>query len=444
MTEKTEGMVSVQIASADVVGTVLSGRNLDRTLDARLLASPDLTGGERAAVHSISFDCLRHYGLLAAQLDTLLTQPITDTRVRHLLLIALCQLQFSKAASHAIVDHAVTAVETMGFARAKSLVNAVLRNFLRSPDKFKRERFKVLTAQYDFPIWWINRMKSEYPEHWQDALLAARDHPPMWLRVNQSRTSASAYLAKLAQAGISVEDQCGNAVMLEKPIAVGQLPGFREGLVSVQDIGAQMAAVLLDAKNGMRVLDACAAPGGKASHILELADVHLTALDSDRRRLKRVSENLSRLGQQAKVVCADAAKAGEWREGSVYDRILLDAPCSGSGVVRRHPDIKWIRRETDIASFARQQDGLLASLWQALAIGGRLLYATCSVFRSENGEIIESFLTKTPKAKRLGLEDGFSRWASGGDATATTLDNGQLLPNHVHDGFYYALLEKTP
>ena len=438
---KTAGMVGVQRASAAVIGEVLSGKNLDRVLESVLVGQRDLNGNERSAVHSISFDVLRHYGLLSAQLDTLLTQPMNDIAVRHLLLVALAQLQFSKAAAHAIVDHAVNTCEAMGFARAKALVNAVLRNFLRAPEKFKRERFKADIARYDFPRWWIDRVTGEHPAGWEGALLAAREHPPMWLRVNARRSNVENYLKRLAEKGMSAQHAGGAAILLEKPVPVYELPGFTEGLVSIQDLGAQLAAVLLAPAAGMRVLDACAAPGGKTSHLLELADIDLTAVDSDKRRLKRVSENLSRLGHAAKLVLADAGDES-WREGP-FDRILLDVPCSGAGVVRRHPDIKWIRRETDLASFARQQTRLLAALWQQLGNGGRLLYATCSIFHAENGEIIEQFNRKTQNVRQIPIPEALAMLATPSGVLASEFTGGQLLPDHAHDGFFYALLEKT-
>lgn len=342
--EESAGMTAVQAASAEVVGQVLTGKNLDRVLELVQSKRRTLTGNERAAVHSISFDTLRHYGLLSAQLDLLLSQPVSDAPVRHLLLVALSQLQFSKAAAHAIVDHAVSAIEQIGFARAKPLVNAVLRNFLRAPEKYRREQFSLDTAKYDFPRWWIELCKKQYPQAWESILLSGRERPPMWLRINSRRTTVVEYLQRLAEHGMSARQGTGSSVLLEKPVPVHELPGFKEGMVSVQDAGAQQAALMLAPADGMRVLDACAAPGGKAGHLLELADVDLLAVDSDKRRLARVSENLARLGLAATMKVADASLPDTWWDGKPFDRILLDVPCSGSGVVRRHPDIKWIRR----------------------------------------------------------------------------------------------------
>lgn len=448
-TPQPTGMIAVQTASAEVVGKVLSGKNLDRVLEAviaKLAQATKLSPNERAAIHSISFDTLRHYGLLAAQLDLLLTQPINDPPVRHLLLVALSQLQFSKAAPHAIVDHAVSAAEAIGFGRAKPLLNAVLRNYLRTPEKFARERLTSQEAQFDFPHWWIDRVKKEQPARWESVLLSARLHPPMCLRVNARRIAPAEYVAFLAKHGVAARHVFGQTVMLEKPIGVNELPGFREGQVSVQDAGAQLAAALLAPVGGMRVLDACAAPGGKTGHLLEMigmeSQLPLLAIDSDRRRLTRVSDNLARLGLNANLKTADASKPDEWWDGIPFDRILLDVPCSGSGVARRHPDIKWIRRETDIFALARQQARLLTVLWNCLNVSGRLLYATCSIFRAENQDIIEQFLRKTPNARQLTLAELLPT-GTAHQAAIPELVDGQLLPNDVHDGFFYALLEKT-
>ncbi len=451
-------MISIQVASAEVVGLVLGGKNLDRVLDTISKPKNPLTPNERSAVHSISFDTLRHYGLISSQLELLLSTPINDAPVRHLLLVALAQLQFSKASDHAIVDHAVTATETLGFPRAKPLVNAVLRNYLRTPDKFKRERFKTDLALYDFPRWWTERLKRELPAQWGDVLLSAAEHPPMGLRVNARRGTVAEYLAKLATIGMSAEARGGMTIELTKPVSVHELPGFRDGLVSVQDEGAQRAAILLGAKDGMRVLDACAAPGGKTGHILELANVDLTAIDSDKQRLKRVQENLDRLKFKATLKNANSAEIETWWDQKPFDRILVDVPCSGSGVTRRHPDIKWLRRETDLGSFARQQARLLDTLWNCLSVGGRLLYVTCSVFRAENQDIAVQFLNVTPDAIAIDVAsllapvtDGSTQAIVAADnamaqttapTTMPAIENGQLLPNDHHDGFYYALFEK--
>lgn len=444
---ETRGMVAVQMATAEIVGRVLGGKNLDRELAESLAKKTDLSSNERQAVHSISFDVLRHYGLLNAQLDVLLTQPLTDAPVRFLLLVALAQLQFSKVAAHMVVDNAVNACVSMGFARAKGLANAILRNYLRAPEKFERTRFKDAVATFDHPRWWINRLEAEYPTFFQDIMNTARARPPMHLRVNVRQTTSAAYIALLADQGISAHSLGAEAIALESPVPVSLLPKFSEGWVSVQDLGAQQAARLLAAKDGMRVLDACAAPGGKSAHILERNEVQLMALDSDKIRLRRVTDNLGRLKLSANVKHADAAVLDAWWDRQAYDRILLDVPCSGSGVTRRHPDIKWIRRETDIKRFAIAQARLLTSMWSCLRIGGRLLYVTCSVFYEENQGVIEQFLLDQPTARQLSvsaeLADGIGHRLAGQTEATESIAHAVLLPDEQHDGFYFALLEKV-
>jgi len=433
------GMVAVQLAAADVVGRVLGGKNLDRELAVMLKNNIVLSANERQAVHSICFDTLRHYGLLSAQLDVLLSQPLSDPGVRFLLLVALAQLQFSKVAHHMVVDNAVNACVERGLGRAKGLANAVLRNYLRAPERFARDRFKDPVALFDHPRWWINRLEAEYPDHFGEIMLEAAARPPMHLRANAQKVSANSYIAQLAGVGIAATASGMDGISVQHPVPVSTLPNFGAGWVSVQDLGAQLAAQVLDAKDGMYVLDACAAPGGKATHILERSRVHLTALDSDKQRLKQVVENFKRIGLSAHTKHADATNVGEWWDGRPYDRILLDAPCSGSGVTRRHPDIKWIRRESDLTRFAQVQGALLTALWPCLREGGRLLYVTCSVFHIENQGVVGSFIDSAPDAKLISITEAQTehlgnRLGSGPDAL--------LMPDAHHDGFYYALLEK--
>jgi 16S rRNA (cytosine967-C5)-methyltransferase len=289
------------------------------------------------------------------------------------------------------------------------------------------------SGRYRHPQWWIDALRAAYPHQWESVLQESNRHPPMILRVNRRRLSAGAYLEKLDRAGMAARSLGQQAVLLEKPCRVERLPGFSAGEVSVQDVGAQRAALLLDVRDGMRILDACAAPGGKAGHLLELADAELVAADADGARARRISENLSRLQLKARIVVADCREPEAFSLGRLYDRVLLDAPCSASGVVRRHPDIKWLRRSTDAAEFGRAQGQLLDALWRVLAPGGKLLYATCSVFPEENGAQVRAFLSRRPEAELLPLPE-LPGWD--GDS------QGQILPSAVSDGFYYALLKK--
>jgi 16S rRNA (cytosine967-C5)-methyltransferase len=308
----------------------------------------------------------------------------------------------------------------------KGVVNGVLRNFLRQRESLLLALAQDEEANYQYPRWWLSRLRRAYRDDWQSIVAAGNTPPPMTLRVNQRRSTLSDYLARLNVAGLSarplLHEKGLHGLILDKAVAVDALPGFFEGIVSVQDAGAQRAAELLAPEAGARVLDACAAPGGKTAHLLEMADLDLLALDIDAGRTRRIEENLQRLNLQATVTVADCSDVQRWWDGRPFDAILADVPCSASGVVRRHPDIKHLRRESDIRRFAHTQADLLDALWPLLKIGGKLLYATCSVFPEENSAQIDAFLVRQPGACRLHEE--------------------QLLPQDENDGFYYALLQK--
>jgi 16S rRNA (cytosine967-C5)-methyltransferase len=406
-------------AAADAIAQVRAGRSLP---DALTHLEPG--SSLRAAVQDLAYGTLRHLGLLDSILAELLHKPVKPS-LHALLLAALYQLRARPRTGHTTVDQAVRAASRLEPA-AKGLANAVLRNYLRDADALVA-RCDTDLAHYSYPQWWLDRVRAAWPQHWQSILNAGNLHPPMTLRVNRRRLTAERYLAKLGECGLAGEIIGPQAILVERPVPIETLPGFSAGEVSVQDAGAQLAAPLLDVQPGMRVLDACAAPGGKAGHILELADCALTALDSDPARAPRISDNLARLGLSARVVCADCLFPAAWSDGRLFERILLDAPCTASGVVKRHPDIKWLRRENDIAALAATQGRMLDVLWQQLAPGGKLLYATCSVFPQENTQTVESFLARNDGARGLPLAG---------------LAGGQILPDARHDGFFYALLEK--
>jgi 16S rRNA (cytosine967-C5)-methyltransferase len=426
-------MEETQRLASTVVSHVLAGRNLDSDLATLRRAHPGLSTQQRAAVQDLSFGTLRFLGYLDALLEALVDKPLRDERLGSLLRVALYQLEFTRAAEHAIVNHAVRACGRSGHAAAKGLVNAVLRNFLRRRAELCANARHSDIGRFSYPRWWIDTLRHQYPQHYTSILEAGNLHPPLALRVNRRRTTTGEYLAQLREDGIGAH-AVGEAVLLDRPRPVADIPGFAEGVVSVQDAAAQRAAPLLDLLPGASVLDACAAPGGKTGHMLELADIHLTALDSDRARLERIVANLSRLKLTAHVVCGDACDPDRWWDGRPYDRILADVPCSASGVVRRHPDIKWLRRAADIAQFAQTQSRMLDALWQTLASGGKLLYATCSVFHEENHIQVERFLGRHRDAHRLKLP---------GADTNQQQPAGQILPDEWHDGFFYALLQKN-
>ena len=427
-------MLEVQRLASAAFAAVCAGRSLTAELAALRQRHPSLTAQQRAALTDLCYGTLRFGPRLSIVLDQLLAKPLRDDALRSLLLVALYQLEHTRAPAYAIVDNAVKCAAAVGKPQAAGLINAVLRNFLRKREALLAKAQTSDEGKYAHPHWWVAKLRRDYPKHFEPILAAADMHPPFSLRVNRRQVTRDAYLQMLAEHNLDARAVGADAVLLSRAVGVEQLPGFTDGLVSVQDVGAQNAAPLLDVANGMRVLDACAAPGGKTTHLLELADVKLTAIDHDATRLQRVSENLQRLRLDATVIPANVNDIQSWWDGEPFARILADVPCSASGVVRRHPDIKWLRRESDIAGFVAQQRRLLDSLWRLLAGGGKLLYTTCSIFQEENSLQIADFLERHADATRVPV---------GGVKTLDGIPDGQLLPDDEHDGFFYALLQKT-
>jgi len=430
-----------QLIAAQAVQTVLTGQNLTNALPNALAQYPQATPQQKGGGADLSYGTLRFYFELRFYLKRLLKSPLKDKRVEALLLVALYQLQYDQAKSFTVVDQAVTAVTKLkspvvkGW--AKGLVNGVCRQYLRQQDSLKAEAQDDLSARYAYPYWWIAKLKSQYPQQWQDILETGNQHPPMSLRVNTAHLEAEQYQKQLLAKNINARVLNHEALMLDQPLPVTLLPDFEKGAVSVQDYGAQLAAHALDLADGMTVLDACSAPGGKATHCLQQADVQLSALDRDQARLEKVQQNLDRLQLSANLICADAASQAWW-DGQHFDRILADVPCSASGIVRRHVDMKVLRRVDDIEKFAEQQQKILSNLWQMLKKGGKLLYVTCSIFDEENQAQIDQFLSKTADAQLLSIPQ--LRSAS---FPQLQIQGKQLLPNTIHDGFYYALLQKV-
>ncbi len=432
--------IAQQIA-ADAVSHAIEGANLHYVLSRLWRAEHQLLPSQRGASQDLSYGTLRYYGELDAILQQLMHQPITDALLRSFLLVVLYQLRYTKATAHTIVNQAVEAVAGLGHPKARGLVNAILRNYLRDADALVAKAHETEIGHYNHQAWWIEKLKSAYPNDWASILTAGNTHPPMTIRVNPRVLSHAAYGELLDEAGIAATALANNAWQITQPMPSSQLPLFSTGGVSVQDMGAQAAAHLLPIKDGMTVLDACAAPGGKTAHLLEKFAMQLTVLDKDEERLESVHKNLTRLNlwenanTTVKLMAADAANLRAWHDGNTrFDAILLDAPCSASGVVRRHPDAKWSRRPTDIAGFVAQQRRLLHALWPLLADGGHLLYATCSVFPAENSDTIAWFLDSHKDAKEIHI--------TANDAQGLPWHTGQSLPNHDHDGFFYALLQK--
>ena len=413
------------LLAARVLAQVKGGKSLSEAL--LLLASEPAAA--RAAAQDVAYGVLRRYGWSDFILARLMQKPLTHAETQALLQGALYRLETRPGAEPMVVDQAVAAGGELAGGVFKGLINGVLRSYLRQRDALLAAATGDDVAQHLHPAWWLERLRRAYPRDWPQIVAAGNGQPPMALRVNRRRGSVADYLARLAAAGIGArpaiegDGSCAAAIVLDRPVAVDALPGFFDGDVSVQDVGAQRAADLLAPAPGARVLDACAAPGGKTAHLLEMADVDLTALDVDAARTRRIEDNLRRLGLAATVRVADCRALDSWWDGRAFDAVLADVPCSASGVVRRHPDIKHLRRASDIRSFAQTQAAIADALWRVLKPGGKLLYATCSVFPEENSAQVDAFLVRQPDAACLFRQ--------------------QLLPTPDHDGFFYALLHKA-
>ena len=426
--------------SAEALRAVRAGRSLNDVLAA-------VDGEMRPSVQALTFHALRHLGAAQEALRHLAPKAPAP-RIEALLCVALALLwpgERAAYAAHTLVDQAVAAARRRTPAAA-AFVNAVLRRFLREREARVAQALQSPLAAWNHPPWWIEQLQRDWPEHWRALLAAANRHPPMTLRVNRRRGSGADYVQRLAAAGLPARCLAdaafgGQAVVLDRPCPVEALPGFADGEVSVQDASAQRAALLLAQglrlPPGARVLDACAAPGGKTAHLLELADLDLLALDRDVQRLARVGDTLRRLRLQAELKAGDATRPADWWDGRPFDAIVLDAPCSASGIVRRHPDIRWLRRATDLPALAAVQARMLDALWPLLKPGGGLLYATCSVFRCEGQAQIDAFL------QRHGAAVAALHPASPGHLLTLPDNRGDAAPGEpLHDGFYLALILK--
>jgi len=400
---------------------------------------------DKGLLQEICYGVLRYLPELEHDVRGLMQKPLTGKqRVFHfLLLVGVYQIKFMRIPDHAAVSETVDATSILKNRQMKALINGVLRNFVRAGEGAiaTDSKASALPApiQYNHPSWFIKKVQQGYPENWQAILNANQQKPPMWLRVNQQHHSSASYQKLLATAEISVNsvDPLSQAIELTRPTDVSNLPGFEQGWVSIQDGAAQQAARILNCQKGDTVLDCCAAPGGKTCHILEQTPdiASMTAIDIEASRLVRVEENLKRLGLTAKVIAADAANAKTWWQGQYFDRILLDAPCSGTGVIRRHPDIKWLRKASDIDALVILQQQILKETWSLLKPGGTLLYATCSILPQENNEQIKHFIENNADAKLLDIDCS--------DKENKETIGWQLLPDEKNmDGFYYAKLLK--
>lgn len=419
------------LAAKCIFNVVDKGRSLSEELPAAQALAAEK---DSALLQEICYGVIRYLPELEFDVRHLIDKPLKGKqRVAHfLLLVGIYQLKYMRIPDHAALNETVSAAKPLKQFHLKGMINGVLRNFLRQSEPSQTKLPEPI--QYNHPGWFINKIKAAYPEKWQSILSANQEKPPMWLRVNTQHHSVENYSKLLSDAGIdhSIKQMLSSTILLSSPIDVSKLPGFEQGHVSVQDAAAQQAGWLLESQTNDKVLDCCAAPGGKTCHVLELApSIEMTAIDIEDKRLARVQENLTRLGLDATLISADAT-TNSWWDGKLFDRILLDAPCSATGVIRRHPDIKWLRKSDDIDALAKIQQEILQNIWQMLKPGGTLLYATCSVLPDENKAQIETFLANTPEANLVPITDNSN-------------DIGwQILPDEQGmDGFYYAKLIKN-
>jgi 16S rRNA (cytosine967-C5)-methyltransferase len=446
MDDRKTGARTRARAAEAVDAVVRQGRSLDAAL---AMAEQSINPAEHGLLRLLCYGTLRSHWRIRSQLAVLLDRPLKarDSVIESLIAVGIYQLTDTRIPDHAAVSMTVEASRILRRPKYASLINAVLRNFLRR--NLQEMEPADDEARYSHPAWLLERLQKDWPEHWQEVVEAGNRQAPMWLRVNAARLSREEYLEILEADDRSADKPASNevidgldqAVRLAEPRPVGELPGFMDGQVSVQDAAAQLAAPWLLKDGGGRILDACAAPGGKAGHLLELAgpEADLTAVDLDEDRLGKLRENLDRLGLTATVVAADASNPKEWWDGTPFDRILLDVPCSGSGVIRRHPDIKLLRRPGDIEALAQTQNALLHALWPLLKVDGRLLYASCSVLAEENDAVTGGFIGTHPDA----VEDDALLNNNIRDLMQRKACGYQVLPgSRDMDGFYYACLRK--
>src|SRR5450631_2684922 len=430
------------LAAYAVARILREGVTLDAALHDALAAAPAALG---PSVRSLSYGAVRGYFRHEAILGRLLTQPVRslDPLLRALLSVAVFELEDARTPEYAVVDAAVKTAKATDAARASGLVNAVLRRYLRERKTLDPEIARNPATRHASPIWLADRFRADWPVRWTQLLAAGDTQAPMWLRINGLLATTESYLELLREAGFAARAdlRVPLAVVLDSPCDVHELPGFEAGIVAVQDLGAQCVAFPLELAAGQRVLDACAAPGGKTALMAEREPdlAGLLAIDVDPQRLARVADNLVRGGLRAQVMTADAGAPAAWWDGVPFDRILLDAPCSALGVIRRHPDIRLRKSPSEIDKLPLLQARLLTSAWRMLAPGGRLVYATCTVTRSENRDVVAAFLAGTPDASVVPAES-WPGWPGFGETDGF---GRQILPGEAGaDGFYYAALSK--
>lgn len=425
--------MNVRAAAATVLFQVVDkGQSLSTALPA---AQQTIKPRDHALLQEICYGSLRYLPRLETIANKLMDNPLKGKKrvFHHLVLVGIYQLSFMRIPAHAAVGETVEATKNLKGQSLSGLINAVLRSYQRNQQELDQFAVSNDAGKYGHPGWLLKLLKDAYPDNWESIVEANNSKAPMWLRVNETHHSRDEYLALLKNEEINatIHSHARNALKLEKPTDVSNLPGFDKGWVSVQDAAAQLSVDFLKPQENELILDCCAAPGGKTAHILERTkNSQVVAIDSDEYRLKRVYENLERLNLNAKVICGDARKPEEWWTGEKFDRILLDAPCSATGVIRRHPDIKWLRRANDIVALAQLQSEIIDAMWQQLKTGGTMVYATCSITPQENSVQVLDFLNRTNNAELIGSD--------------VKSPGHQILPGEEDmDGFYYAVLKKN-
>lgn len=423
-------MKEAQLTAAKIVKFVLEGNNLNKVLQ-KYSNEHKINPKDLSQIKDLVFGTLRSYGKTKFIIKNLVKKQPTNLLILALIHVALFQLISNRSNSYTVVDQAVSA-SNMVNRRHTAFTNGVLRNFLRKKIKIFKEIEKNEEAKYSYQAWWINQIKKEYPKSWKDILDIGNSHPALIIRINLKKISINGYIRKIEEKNIEHIVLGNEAILIKNPMPLDSLPGFYEGEVSIQDYGAQLASHLLDLKKNYSVLDACAAPGGKACHMTEIEEIKLTAVEVDKQRVQKIIENLNRLGHSFKVINAEIKTGNSWWDKKLFDRILLDAPCTASGIVRRHIDIKWLRRANDLNYFHEKQFELLRASWELLKSKGKLLYVTCSIFEIENRLVIDRFLNDEKTANEIKIK--FPK--------NVNVDDNQLLPSLFHDGLFYALLQK--
>ena len=420
-----------QWLAAMIIEQVLLGKNLDKSFQL-VLTKYKNESDNLPQIKDMTYGAIRDLGKSTFYINKLVKNKIENQCIESLLHIVLFQINHARSNNFTLVNQAVDAAKKIDHKKS-SFINAVLRNFLRNKVNLEKELKEDESAVYSYPKWWIEKVKKQYPKDWQDILNIGNQRPPLALRINLQKLKINEYSNILDNEGIDhslVSEEC---LIIKKPLDVNKIPGFLDGKVSVQDLGAQLAAHIIELKNNQKVLDACSAPGGKACHMLEIKKIQLTAIESNKQRTTKIIDNIKRQGFTAQILNKKIDNKNEWWDKQYFDRILLDVPCSASGIVRRHVDIKWLRRINDFQNFADNQLTLLRAAWPMLKESGKLLYVTCSIFEEENRDVIEEFKKGLSNVSEINIKF---------PSNIAHIKN-QVLPSDNHDGLFYALLQKN-